>query len=66
MRCPCVYCLCLVGRVSFSITDYSQSAKDIDSYFKSQLNVEDPGHRKPVLILQNVLSKPGERAHDRN
>ena len=48
------------------ITDNSQSAKDIDSYFKSQLYVEGPGHRKPVLILPNGLSKPGERAHDRN
>ena len=49
-----------------AITDHSQSANDIDPYFKSQLYVEDPGHRKPVLILPNVLSKPGERANDRN
>ena len=49
-----------------AITDYSQSAKDIDPYYKSQLYVEDPGHRKPVLILPNGLSKPGERAHNRN
>ena len=49
-----------------AITDHSQSAKDIDPYFKSQLYVEDPGHRKPVLILPNGLRKPGERAHDRN
>ena len=49
-----------------AITDHSPSAKDIDPYFKSQLYVEDPGHRKPVLILPNGLSKPGERAHDRN
>ena len=49
-----------------AITDHSQSAKDIDPYFKSQLYVKDPGHRKPVLILPNELSKPGERAHDRN
>ena len=41
-----------------AITDHSQSAKDIDPYFKSQLYVEDPDHRKPVLILPNVLSKP--------
>ena len=26
-----------------AITDYSQSVKDIDPYFKSQLYVEDPG-----------------------
>ena len=44
-------------------TDHSQSAKDIDPYFKSQLYVEDSGQRRTVL---NGLSKPGERAHDRN
>ena len=27
-----------------AITDHSQSAKDIDPYLKSQLNVEDLGH----------------------
>ena len=43
-----------------AITDHSQSAKDIDPYFKSQLYVEDPCHRMPVLILPNGLSKPGE------
>ena len=48
------------------ITDHSQSAKNIDPYFKSQLYVEDPDHRKPVLILPNGLSKPGDRTHDRN
>ena len=48
-----------------AITNYSRSAKDIDPYFKSQLYVEDPGHRKQVLILPNMLSKPGERANDR-
>ena len=48
-----------------AITDHGQSGKDIDLYFKSQLYVEAPDHRKPVLILPNVLSKPGERAHDR-
>ena len=49
-----------------AVTDYSQSANDVDQYFKSQLYVDDPGHRKPVLNLPNELSKPGERAHDRN
>ena len=48
------------------ITDHSQSAKDIDPYFKFQLYVEDPSHRKPVLILPNGLSQPGERAYDKN
>ena len=50
-----------------AITDHSQSEKEIyDTYFKSQLIVEGPGHLKPVLILPNALSKPGQRAHDRN
>ena len=49
-----------------AITDHSQSAKDIDTYSMSQLYVEDPGHRMPVLIFLNGLSKPKERAHDRN
>ena len=49
-----------------AITDHSQSAQNIDPYFKSQLYVEDPGHRNPVLILSNELSKARERAHDRN
>ena len=40
-----------------AITDNSQSTKDIDPYFKSQLYVEDPGHREPVLILPNWLIK---------
>ena len=49
-----------------AITDKSQLAKDIDPYFKSKLYVEDPGHLKPVLILPNGLSNPGERTQDRN
>ena len=49
-----------------AITDHSQSAKDIDPNFKSQLYVENSGHRKPALILPNGLSKPGEIVHDRN
>ena len=47
-----------------AFTDHSQSAKNIDPYFKSQLYAKDPGHRNPVRILPN--SKPGERAHDTN
>ena len=31
-----------------------------ETYFKSQLCVEDFSHRKPILILLNGLSKPGE------
>ena len=49
-----------------AITEHSQSAKNIDSYFKSQLYVDDPGHLNPVLILPNGLSNSGERAYDRN
>ena len=49
-----------------AITDHSQSAKDIDLYFRFQLYVEVPGQRKPLLILPDGLSKPEERAHDRN
>ena len=52
--------------IAGAITDHRQSAKDVDPHFKSQLCVEDPGQRKPVLILQKGLSKPGERAHDRH
>ena len=49
-----------------TITDHSQSVKHIDPYFKYQLYVEDPSHRKLALILPNGLSKTGLRAHDRN
>ena len=72
MQNTCLYCLCIANWVSFfdpctiAINDHSQSAKDIDPYLKSQLYVEDPGHRKPTLILPNRLSKPGERVHGRN
>ena len=45
-------------------TDHSRSAKEIDTYSKFQLYVEYYGHRKPVVILPNRLSKPGE--HDKN
>ena len=34
-----------------AIIDHNQSVKDIDPHFKSRLYVEDPGNRKPVLIL---------------
>ena len=45
-----------------AVIDKGQSAKDIDPYLKSKLNVEDPGHRKPVTILPNFRNNPGERA----
>ena len=67
----CADCVYISSGIVFkpspgAITDRSQSAKDTDPYFKSQLCVEDPDHRKPLLILPNGLSKPRERAHDRN
>ena len=49
-----------------AITDYSQSAKNIDSHFNSQIYVVDPSHGNPVLILLHCLSKAGERAYVRN
>ena len=39
-----------------AITDHSQSVKDIDSYVKSQIYVEDPYHQKPVLIVSSYLT----------
>ena len=62
MRYPCVQFVSSTSGIVFNpsagaITDHSQSAKDIDPYFKSQLYLADPGHRKPVLILQNGLNK---------
>ena len=63
VRCSCVCCLWLECRASFStastdaIIDHSQSTKD----FKSNLYVKDPSHRKPVTMLPNDRSKPGER-----
>ena len=45
---------------------HNQSAKDIDQYFKTELNAEDSLPPKSELILPNGLCKFGERAHDRN
>ena len=36
----------------------SQSAKDVDPYFNPQFYVEDPGHRKPVLIYRMSWVNP--------
>ena len=49
-----------------AITDDSQSAKDIDPYFKSQLYVEDPTTESRYSFLPNGSSELGEREHDRN
>ena len=68
MRSSCVYCFVssrsgvVFIQNADAITDHSQSTKDIDPYFKSQLYMEDLGHRKPELILPIWLSKPSERA----
>ena len=35
-----------------AITDHSQSAKDIDPYFKSHLYVEDPGSESRYSFYQ--------------
>ena len=61
----CILFVCSRSGVVFNpsasaITDHSQSVKDIDLNFKSQLYVKDPGHQKAVLILPNGLNKPGE------
>ena len=72
MRCPCVWCVLFVtsrSGIVFNpgasvIADHSQSAKNIDPYFNSQLYVEDPPAEKTVRSLPN--GKPGERMHDRN
>ena len=47
----CVLFVCSMSGIVFNpivsvITENSQSAKDIDPYFKSQLYVEDPASRK--------------------
>ena len=57
----CVLCMSSRSGIVFNpstgaITDHSQIAKDIEPCFKSQLYVEVPGHRKPVLIWPNGLS----------
>ena len=49
-----------------AVIDNSQSAKNIDQYFKFQLCVKDPDHEKLVIILPNGICKPGEWAHDKN
>ena len=65
-------CVYLARRISASnlsasaITLNNQSAKDIDQYFKTELNVEDFLPSRSVIILPNELSKLGERAHYRN
>ena len=46
--CDARVCTVFVSGIIFnprvgSITNHSQSAKDIDPYFKAQLYVEDPG-----------------------
>ena len=42
----------LFNQSSGTITDHSQLAKDIDSYFKSQVKVEDSDHRRRCSFYQ--------------
>ena len=43
-----------------AITDNNQSAKDIDSYFKSQLYAVDPGRRKTVRAFYRIVNPESE------
>ena len=58
MRCPCVYCFVssrsgiIFNPSAGAITDHSQSAKDIDPYFKSQLYVEGPATESRYSVYQ--------------
>ena len=54
-----VCCLCLAHWVSYSTRATMQSQTPI----LSSSSVEEPDHRKQILVLPNGLSKPGERAH---
>ena len=62
-----VYCLCLAtSGIVFnpragSITDHSQSAKDIDPYLKSQLYVEDPSRRQYSFYQMGWVNPGSER-----
>ena len=47
------------------IIDHNQSPKDIDSYFKYQLCVEDPCDWKPVLILPSGVKITENITHER-
>ena len=38
-----------------AITDHSQSSNDIDPYFKSQFDVEDPHRSVSLLIIRLSL-----------
>ena len=61
----CVF-VCTVCVSSTSDIGFTSSAKDIDQYFKTELNAEDSLPLKSELILPNGLCKCGERALYRN
>ena len=71
MRCSRVNRLYLARRLSFSTRAPAQSLNTANQrrmqkpHLKSERNVENPGRRKPVLILLNGPSKPEERASER-
>ena len=57
MRCPCVCCVSSRSGIVFNpsagaITDHSQSAKDIDPHFRSQLYVENPATESRYSITE--------------
>ena len=45
-----------VGGSDGAITDNSQSTKDINTYLKSQLNMQHPDHQEILFILPNGLT----------
>ena len=58
--------MCTVCVSNTSDIGFNSSAKDIDQYFKTELNAENSLPLNSELILANELCKFGERAHDRN
>ena len=71
MRCSCVYCLCLAGRVSFSTRAPEQSLTTANQrrtwtrILSSSFMWRTPATESRYSFTE-WLSKPGERAHDRN
>ena len=71
VRCPCIYCLFLAHRISFSTRAPVQSLitanqRKTDARILISGRVENHGHRKLVRNLPNRLKIPEDRAHDRN
>ena len=71
--CDASVCLLIVSSTSGIVFNQSAGAlTDTANHRRTRTRIlspsslEDPGHRKLVLILPNGMSKHGERAHDRN